>query len=31
MYVGDVGDRNNLQYTQAKAQLSKTFFGLKIH
>ena len=39
MYVGDVGDRNNLQYTQdlmvwlksPKAQLSKTFFGLKIH
>ena len=39
MYVRDVGDRNNLQYTQdlmvllksPKAQLSKTFFGLKIH
>ena len=39
MYVGDVGDRNNHQYTQdlmvllksPKAQLSKTFFGLKIH
>ena len=39
MYVWDVGDRNNLQYTQdlmvwlksPKAQLSKTFFGLKIH
>ena len=27
MYVGDVRDCNNLQYTQ----LSKTFFGLKIH
>ena len=39
MYVGDVRDHNNLQYTQdlivwlksPKAQLSKTFFGLKIH
>ena len=39
IYVGDVGDRNNLQYTQclmvwlesSKSQLSKTFFGLKIH
>ena len=38
MYVGDVGDRNNLHYTQdlmlwlksPKSQLSKTFFGLKI-
>ena len=39
IYVRDVGDRNNLQYTQClmpwlespKSQLSKTFFGLKIH
>ena len=39
MYVRDVRDRNNIQYTQdlmvwlksPKAQLSKTFFGLKIH
>ena len=39
MYVGDVGDRYNLQYTQdlmvwlksPMSQLSKTFFGLKIH
>ena len=39
LYVRDVGDRNNLQYTQylmvwlesPKSQLSKTFFGLKIH
>ena len=39
MYVGDVGDRNNLQYTQdlmvwlksPMSQLSKIFFGLKIH
>ena len=37
--VRDVRDRNNLQYTQClmvwlespKSQLSKTFFGLKIH
>ena len=28
IYVGDVRDRNNHQY---KSQLSKTFFGLKIH
>ena len=35
IYVGDVGDHNNLQYTQdlkkPKSQLSKTFCGLKIH
>ena len=39
MYVGDVRDHNNLQYIQdlmvwlksPKAQLSKTFFRLKIH
>ena len=39
IYVRDVRDRNNLQYTQClmvwlespKSQLSKTFFGLKIH
>ena len=39
IYVWDVGDCNNLQYTQClmvwlespKSQLSKTFFGLKIH
>ena len=39
IYVGDVRDRNNLQYTQClmlwlkspKSQLSKTFFGLKIY
>ena len=39
IYVRDVGDRNNLQYTQClmvwlespKSQLSKTFFRLKIH
>ena len=39
IYVGDVRDHNNLQYTQclmvwlerSKSQLSKTFFGLKIH
>ena len=39
IYVGDIGDCNNLQYTQClmvwlkspKSQLSKTFFGLKIH
>ena len=39
IYVGYVEDRNNLQYTQylmvwlesPKSQLSKTFFGLKIH
>ena len=39
IYVGDIGDHNNLQYTQylmkwlesPKSQLSKTFFGLKIH
>ena len=39
IYVRDVGDHNNLQYTQClmvwlkspKSQLSKTFFGLKIH
>ena len=39
IYVRDVGDCNNLQYTQClmvwlespKSQLSKTFFGLKIH
>ena len=38
IYVGDIGDRNNLQYTydmmiwlkSPKSQLSKTFFGLKI-
>ena len=38
MYVEDVEDRKNLQYTQdvmlwlesPKSQLSKTFFGLKI-
>ena len=38
IYVRDVGDHNNLQYTQClmvwlespKSQLSKTFFGLKI-
>ena len=37
--VRDIGDHNNLQYTQClmvwlqsrKSQLSKTFFGLKIH
>ena len=37
IYVGDVGDCNNLQYTwdlmvwlkSPKSQLSKTFFGLK--
>ena len=39
IYVRDIGDRNNIQYTQClmvwlespKSQLSKTFFGLKIH
>ena len=39
IYVRDIGDRNNLQYIQClmvwlespKSQLSKTFFGLKIH
>ena len=39
IYVRDVRDRNNLQHTQylmvwlesPKSQLSKTFFGLKIH
>ena len=39
IYVRDIRDRNNLQYTQClmvwlespKSQLSKTFFGLKIH
>ena len=39
IYVGDIRDRNNLQYTQClmvwlkspKSQLSKTFFRLKIH
>ena len=39
IYVRDVGNHNNLQYTQClmvwlespKSQLSKTFFGLKIH
>ena len=39
IYVRDVGDHNNLQHTQylmvwlksPKSQLSKTFFGLKIH
>ena len=39
IYVRDVRDCNNLQYTQClmvwlespKSQLSKTFFGLKIH
>ena len=39
MYVRDIGDRNNPEYTQClmvwlespKSQLSKTFFGLKIH
>ena len=39
IYVRDIGDHNNLQYTQClmvclkspKSQLSKTFFGLKIH
>ena len=39
IYVRDVGDHNNLQYTQClmvwlkspRSQLSKTFFGLKIH
>ena len=39
IYVRDVRDRNNLQYTQylmvwlesPKSRLSKTFFGLKIH
>ena len=39
IYVRDVGDHNNLQYTQylmvwlesPKSQLSKTFFTLKIH
>ena len=39
IYVGDIGGRNNLQYTQClmiwlkspKSQLSKTFFGLKIY
>ena len=39
IYVGDVRDHNNLQDTQClmvwlkspKSQLSKTFFGLKIH
>ena len=39
MYVRDVRDHNNLQYTQdlmvwlkiPMSQLSKTFFGLKIH
>ena len=39
IYVGDVGDHNNLQYTwdlmvwlkSPKSQLSKTFFRLKIH
>ena len=38
MYVGDIRDLNNLQYTKdlmvwlksPKSQLSKTFFGLKI-
>ena len=39
IYVRDVRDHGNLQYTQClmvwlespKSQLSKTFFGLKIH
>ena len=39
IYVRDIRDHNNLQYTQClmvwlespKSQLSKTFFGLKIH
>ena len=39
IYVRDIRDCNNLQYTQylmvwlesPKSQLSKTFFGLKIH
>ena len=35
IYVRDIRDHNNLQYTQylksAKSQLSKTFCGLKIH
>ena len=39
MYVEDFEDRKNLQYTQdwmlqlkrPESQLSKTFFGLKIH
>ena len=39
IYVRDIGDHNNLQYTQcvmvwlesSKSQLSKTFFRLKIH
>ena len=39
IYVGDIGDHNNLQYTydlmvwlkRPKSQLSKTFCGLKIH
>ena len=39
IYVWDIRDHNNLQYTQClmvwlespKSQLSKTFFGLKIH
>ena len=39
IYVKDIKDRKNLQYTQdvmvwlksPKSQLSKTFFGLKIH
>ena len=39
IYVRDIGDGNNLQYTQClmvwlespKSQLPKTFFGLKIH
>ena len=38
IYVRDIGDHKNLQYTQCviwmespKSQLSKTFFGLKIH
>ena len=39
IYVRDIGDCNNLQYTlylmvwleSPKSQLSKTFFGLKIH
>ena len=39
IYVRDIRDCNNLQYTQylmvwlesSKSQLSKTFFGLKIH
>ena len=39
IYVRDIRDRNNLQYTQClmvwlespKSELSKPFFGLKIH